>query len=250
MALLTLVPLPGCMADVVDLEEPEGEDGPGREEKQPPQQQQEPQGDQATAAQAKSAAAKSLLSGDILSDVVALHRQLFGTLAALRRPGPGPGLGQAPGSAAAGGACPDDEARERLFGLCYQLGAQLAAAQRAVMPAGVDAAAAGGHLMRACQEHRLLDRGAPATAALAAAAAAPGGAPAGRGGRGKAGAAAFEADAPAVDMQVGAVGWESGWPGLSARRVGGLAFLPGEWVAWPFCQPHPAMPMWRSLNTT
>lgn len=187
----------------MDLEGPEGDDGEQQQQRQTPQQAAAAAA--ATKGQAKSAAARALLAGDILADVVALHGQLFGALAALQGGSAGAVSGsadsaaQAPAAAAAGTAGGADAAREAAFHLSYQLGVQLVAAQRGLAPAGLDAAAGGGHLLALCNAHSALDRVAASTSSQVAAAPAPG--------RRAAAAAATAADASgeAVDMQAPAV---------------------------------------------
>jgi hypothetical protein len=59
----------------------------------------------------------------------------------------------APGAADAEG---DDEAVAAAFERSYAVGAQLLSAAGGRLPASLDAAIAGGHLMRVCLEHRRL----------------------------------------------------------------------------------------------
>lgn len=113
--------------------------------------------DMATAVQAKSSIAKSLLYGEILSDVVGLHKWLFRELAAQKLP-----------NSRHASKVPD-VAREQAHKLCYDLGTWLLGAAQGLLPAGVDDDVRCGHIMRLCLEHRTLGKAAAASSAQAAA---------------------------------------------------------------------------------
>ncbi|EFJ44763.1 hypothetical protein VOLCADRAFT_121252, partial [Volvox carteri f. nagariensis] len=134
----------------------------------------------ATAAQARSSAARQLLDGDLLTDVVRLHAAVFGTLAAeehlevrqvaaamvgdragMDATGPGPVMppGQMVPLAAASAATED------VFRRSYELGSELLAAVRYHVDVAVDDVTGSGHVFRLCLEHNALNRAAAATAA-------------------------------------------------------------------------------------
>lgn len=135
---------------------------------------------EASEAQAKSTAARQLLDGELLSDIVHMHAAVFNALAA-RIGGP---EAAATGAAAGGmevveGAVP----AQATFKLSYQLGTDMLAALgpgcaplpnldlQVLLGREVDDATSTGHLYRLCMEHERLARMAHATAADAAAAA-------------------------------------------------------------------------------
>ena len=118
--------------------------------------------------QARSAAAKALIQGQLLGEVVGLHKALYtGLVQQQQQQGLQEG-GEASTTAAVseGGAA---AARRRLAELSYKLGQQLLVVQGGSMPPGVDEVARGGHLWKLAQEHATLNTGAALTAAAATA---------------------------------------------------------------------------------
>jgi hypothetical protein len=205
----------------------------------------------ASEAEARTAAARALLEGDILEEVVALHARLFAALAA--RVG-------APEAAAEAAADPcGDAGPARTFELCYALGAQLAAARGALLPASVDAAARGGHLMRIAKEHGALGAAAASTSAAAVAAAAAAAAAIG-GRRGQAAeeedAASAEAAGASVDLQRPFVEETALMQGPVAAVAARCSALLDEWPEHPLltqlvaiCERLLALPVTAPLKT-
>jgi midasin len=176
---------PDHFAAFADLAEEQLEEAPGWTDDAHNKQQQQ-QGMEvdvqegaaaaASAAQARSAAAKSLLQGQLLQDIVQLHQQLFTSLAAQQLYHKL--LSSATVEAAAAGIAAtspqqqqqqqqQDAAREKMFQLCFSLGHQLAAAQQGLLPAAVDRAVLPGLIMALALQHRSLNAAAAATAAAA-----------------------------------------------------------------------------------
>jgi midasin len=236
-----------AFADVAG-EEPADHDTPPAH---PPPGTDGADGAAASEAEAKTAAARALLEGDILEELVALHAQLFAALAA--RAG-------APGADAGAAAAGAGAATGRTFELCYGLGAQLAAAQGALLPAGVDAAARGGHLMRIAGEHAALGSAAASTSAAAVAAAAAAAAVAAGGDRSgredDAGAAAAEAAGASVDLQRPFVEETALMQGPVSAVAARCAGLLEEWPEHPLltqltaiCERLLALPVTAPLKT-
>lgn len=141
----------------------------------------------ASEAQAKSAAAKQLLEGQLLAELVGSHMAVMATAA----------TASTAGSPASASASPQPLPRSaevwlspgslvESFRLSYDLGAQLLGWLGGALDGGLDTAALTGHLMRACMECQTLGRAPAATAADAAA----GGGPRGGGPRGRKAASA------------------------------------------------------------
>ncbi|GLI68780.1 hypothetical protein VaNZ11_013272, partial [Volvox africanus] len=133
----------------------------------------------ATAAQARSSAARQLLDGDLLRDVVQLHAAVYGALAAAQKRSSLVLAGDdcATSTSAfynrtgqlatfASRASPVDAvAMEGVFIRRYELGSELMAAVGYQLDAEVDNATELGHLFRLCLEHNALNRAAAPTAA-------------------------------------------------------------------------------------
>ncbi|GIL72549.1 hypothetical protein Vretifemale_2893, partial [Volvox reticuliferus] len=136
----------------------------------------------ATAAQARSSAARQLLDGDLLTDVVQLHAAVYGALAAAQQRSSlvvaGEDCGTTPPASyirtgplatfASRASAGDAVAVERVFVRSYELGSELMAAVGYQLDSEIDNATELGHLFRLCLEHNALNRAAAATAAEAA----------------------------------------------------------------------------------
>ncbi|KIY92200.1 hypothetical protein MNEG_15763 [Monoraphidium neglectum] len=207
----------------------------------------------ASEAEAKTAAARALLEGGILEEIVSLHARLFAALGQQQQQ-------QQQQQQEQGG----EAAGRRTFELCYALGAQLAAAQEGRLPAAVDAAARGGHLMRLSQERAALASGAAASSAAAVAlAAAAAAAAAGEGaGRGKGmdaddmDAASAEAAGASIDLQQPFIEETALMQAPVAAVAARCASLLAEWPEHPLlcvlagiCERLMALPLAAPLKT-
>lgn len=120
----------------------------------------------ASEAQAKSAAAKQLLEGQLLAELVGSHMAVMSTAAAAIAPAAASAAPQALPRSAEVWLSPGSLVES--FRLSYDLGAQLLGWLGGALDGGLDAAALTGHLMRACMECHTLGRAPAATAADAA----------------------------------------------------------------------------------
>ncbi len=144
------------------------------------------------------------------------------------------------------------DAARRAFELCYGLGSQLAAAQGVLLPAGVDAAARGGHLMRLAAESGALGAAAGASSAAVVAAAVVSAAP---GKHGEASASA-EAAGAAIDLQQPFLEETALMQGPVAAVAARCAALLSEWPDHPLltqlagiCERLLALPLAAPLKT-